>query len=129
MLWTKCNSEHLRLPIGQGSTKTFLNNTRVARLAQSTPSIRGMNHCGLTPHELPWHTVATDLFYLKNSKYLLLVDYYSRSPVLCKLLSTTSRVLVQSSLHRVGSPRCDSLKWRTTVHIDRVERLHETVAN
>ena len=33
--------------------------------------------------ELPWHMVATDLFEIKNSKYLLLVDY-SRFPVLCK---------------------------------------------
>ena len=39
--------------------------------------------------------VATDLFELKNSKYLLLVDYYSRLPVLHKLHSTTSEVLVQ----------------------------------
>ena len=45
--------------------------------------------------ELPWHTVATDFFKTKNSKYLLLVDYYSRFPVLCKLGSTTSKVLVQ----------------------------------
>ena len=39
--------------------------------------------------------VATDLFEIKNSKYLLLVDYYSRFPVLCKLGSTTSKVSVQ----------------------------------
>ena len=46
--------------------------------------------------EVPWHTVATDLFETKNSlKYLLIVDYYSRFPVLSKLGSTTSRVLVQ----------------------------------
>ena len=45
--------------------------------------------------ELPWDTVATDLFKTKNSKYLLLVDYYSRFPVLCKLGSMTSKVLVQ----------------------------------
>ena len=45
--------------------------------------------------KVPWHTVATDLFETKNSKYLLIVDYYSRFPVLCKLGSTTSRVLVQ----------------------------------
>ena len=45
--------------------------------------------------EVPWHTVATDLFETKNSKYLLIVDYYSRFPVLHKLGSTTSRVLVQ----------------------------------
>ena len=45
--------------------------------------------------ELPWHMVATDLFEIRNSIYLLLVDYYSRFPILHKLGSTTSRVLVQ----------------------------------
>ena len=45
--------------------------------------------------ELPWHTVATDLFEIRNSKYLLLVDYYSRFAVLHKLGSNTSKVLVQ----------------------------------
>ena len=45
--------------------------------------------------ELPLDTVATDLFETKNSKYLPPVDYYSRFPVLCKLGSTTSKVLVQ----------------------------------
>ena len=45
--------------------------------------------------ELPWDTVATDLVETKNFKYLLLVDYYSRFPVLHKLGSTTSKVLVQ----------------------------------
>ena len=44
---------------------------------------------------LPWHTEATDLFELKNTKYLLIVDYYSRFPVLHKLVNTTSRVLIQ----------------------------------
>ena len=39
--------------------------------------------------------VATDLFEIRNSKYLLLVDYYSRFPILHKPGSTTSRVLVQ----------------------------------
>ena len=63
-------------------------------------------HVPLQSHptpEIPWHTVATELFELKNSKYLLLVDYYSIAlpysidyyPVLCKLASTTSKVLVQ----------------------------------
>ena len=45
--------------------------------------------------ELPGHPVATDLFEIKNSKYLLLVDYYSRFPILHKLGSATFRVLVQ----------------------------------
>ena len=43
----------------------------------------------------PWHKVTTDLFEIKNSKYLLIVDYYSRFPILHKLSSTTSRVLIQ----------------------------------
>ena len=45
--------------------------------------------------EVPWHTVRTDLFETKNSKYLLIVDYYSRFSVLHKLSSTTARVLIQ----------------------------------
>ena len=52
----------------------------------------------MQPHptpEVPWHMVATDLFETKNSKYLLIVDYYSRFPILRKLSSTTSRVLIQ----------------------------------
>ena len=44
---------------------------------------------------LPWHTVATDLFKLKILKYLLVVDYYNRFPILCKLTSTVSKVLIQ----------------------------------
>ena len=51
-------------------------------------------HSHPTP-DLPWHMVATDLFEIKNSKYLPLVDYYSRFPVLHKLGNTTSKVLVQ----------------------------------
>ena len=73
--------------------------------------------------ELPWHMVATDLFKIRNSKYLLLVDYYSRSPILCKLGSTTSRVLVQEMkavFAELESPKHDSLRWWTTVHLSRV---------
>ena len=54
-----------------------------------------MNHYSLTLLQKFHGTVATDLFKTKNSKYLLIVDYYSRFPILCKLGSTTSRVLVQ----------------------------------
>ena len=63
-----------------------------------TKHSKSQRHEALQSHptpELPWHTVATDLFKIKKSKYLLLVDYYSRFPVLHKLSSTTSKVLVQ----------------------------------
>ena len=68
------------------SCKTCIKHSKSQRheLLQSHP----------TP-ELPWHTVVTDLFKIKNSKYLLLVDHYSRFPVLHKLASITSRVLIQ----------------------------------
>ena len=68
--------------------------------------------------ELSWHTVATDLFKIKNSKYLLLVDYYSRFPILCKLGSTTSKVLIQKM--KAVFTEHDSLRWWTTVHLSRV---------
>ena len=64
------------------SYKTCIKHSKSQRyeLLQSHPTL-----------ELPWHTVATDLFEIKNSKYLLQVDYYSRFPVLGKLGSTTSK--------------------------------------
>ena len=82
--------------------------------------------------EVPWHTVATDLFETKNSKYLLIVDYYSRFPVLHKLGSITSRVLVQEMkavFAELGSPKHFSLRWWTTVYISRIQRLHKALAN
>ena len=45
--------------------------------------------------EVPWHTVATDLFKTKKSKYLLIVDNNSRLPALHQLGSTMSRVLIK----------------------------------
>ena len=54
-----------------------------------------MNHCSLILLQNCDGTQWQDLFETKNSKYLLLVDYYSIFPVLCKLGSTTTKVLVQ----------------------------------
>ena len=92
MLLTKCNSGHQRLYTGPELIRTYSNTTKIVRLASNIRSEPLQSHP--TP-EVPWHTVATDLFETKNSKYLLIVDYYSRFPVLHKLGSTTSRVLVQ----------------------------------
>ena len=55
-----------------------------------------MNHCSLTLlqkyHGTQWQQTCSKP---RTLKYLLIVDYYSRFPVLCKLGSTMSRVLVQ----------------------------------
>ena len=37
----------------------------------------------------PWIKVATDIFHFENEWYLLIVNYSSRIPVVCKLTSTT----------------------------------------
>ena len=46
---------------------------------------------------MPWHTVSTDLFEAKNSRYLLPTGYYSRLSVLHKLGSSTPEVLIQET--------------------------------
>eukprot|EP00057_Strongylocentrotus_purpuratus_P029010 XP_011683484.1 PREDICTED: uncharacterized protein K02A2.6-like [Strongylocentrotus purpuratus] len=47
----------------------------------------------LQPHEVPmtpWTKVATDLFFLEGTEYLLITDYHSKFPVIRKMHSTTS---------------------------------------
>ena len=51
----------------------------------------------LIPSEMPdrpWQKVGSDLFELKNGKYLLVVDYYSRYIEIVKLSSTTSTNII-----------------------------------
>ena len=38
----------------------------------------------------PWEKLATDLFHLNGSNYILLIDYYSRYVEVQKLTNTTS---------------------------------------
>ena len=39
----------------------------------------------------PWMKVDTDIFHFENQSYLLLVDYTSRFPIVCKLTSTMAQ--------------------------------------
>ena len=55
----------------------------------------------------PWERIASDLFELKNSTYLLTVDYYSRYAEVQKLSSTTSSSVIthlKSIFARFGVP-------------------------
>ena len=55
----------------------------------------------------PWERIASDLFELKNSTYLLTVDYYSRFAEVQKLTSTTSSSIIthlKSMFARFGIP-------------------------
>ena len=44
----------------------------------------------------PWEKVASDLFHLNNSTYLIVVDYFSRYPEVIQLKSTTSASVIKA---------------------------------
>ena len=46
--------------------------------------------------EYPWQVVGSDLFYHKGTTYLLVVDYFSRYPEICKLSTTTSQGIINA---------------------------------
>ena len=55
----------------------------------------------LLPHDVPqkaWHTLCSDLFFWNNTYYLLVMDYYSKFPVVKKLANTSH----QQSLHTLS---------------------------
>ena len=39
----------------------------------------------------PWSKLVTDIFHFEGASYLLIVDYTSRFPVVCKLSSMTGQ--------------------------------------
>ena len=58
--------------------------------------------------ERPWQKVGSDLFELKDGKYLLVVDYYSRFVEIAKRTSTTSTNVIthlKSVFARHGIPQ------------------------
>ena len=44
--------------------------------------------------KFPWQRIATDLFQVGNTIYLIAVDYFSRFPEVATLLSTTSKSII-----------------------------------
>ena len=58
--------------------------------------------CKLTPDmslgqeipTFPWTKLATDTFHSEGDSYLLLVDYTSRYPIICKLTSMTAQHVI-----------------------------------
>ena len=57
--------------------------------------------------DYPWQKIGTDLFYLKKSNYILIIDYFSRFIEVIKLKSTTSQSVIEalwSVFSRYGIP-------------------------
>nr|XP_039272273.1 uncharacterized protein K02A2.6-like [Styela clava] len=53
----------------------------------------------LIPHEIPnipWSTVASDIFYYKGKNYLLVVDYFSKYPEIARLQNKTSYSVISA---------------------------------
>ncbi len=50
----------------------------------------------LIPTTFPWHTVATDLFELHSTSYLLVIDYFSRFPEITRPTNTTSAAAIEA---------------------------------
>ena len=44
----------------------------------------------------PWQKIRIDLFYLKKSNYILIIDYFSRYIEVIKLKSTTSQSIIEA---------------------------------
>ena len=43
----------------------------------------------------PWHTLGTDLFYFRKQDLLLLIDYFSKFLIVCKLPNLTSNAVIK----------------------------------
>ena len=60
----------------------------------------------LMPHDIPckpWDTVGTDLFHYNGSEYLIVVDYYSKFPIVKKLPTHYTSGVVISVLKQIFS--------------------------
>lgn len=64
----------------------------------------------LMPHDVPkkpWQTVGSDLFFWNNTNYLVVVDYFSKFPIVRKLYSTTAGSVIvhmKSIFEEHGTP-------------------------
>ena len=43
----------------------------------------------------PWHTLGTDLFYFRKQDFLVLIDYFSKFLIVCKLPNSTSNAVIK----------------------------------
>ena len=87
---------------GQGFHKTSNSWLNVVQCVQNTAP----HHEPLisTPlPDYPWQKVATDLFTLKGTYYLVTVDYFQRYPEVIELRSTTSGGVVEALNTGIGT--------------------------
>ena len=78
-----------------------------------------------------WEQLGLDIFSLKGTQYLLTVDYFSQFPVVRKLQSPfiDCNQNFERDLHNSRNSKMHSLRQWHTVHVTRVQRLHQRLAN
>ena len=76
-----------------------------------------------------WEQLGLDIFSLRNTQHLLVIDYFSWFPVIKQLQSLHS-VSVIKHLKDISQNRCSqmyNLRWWHIVHLIRVQRLHKNM--
>ena len=84
-----------------GYTNDIKETVEKCGLCQENASSTGIQYryvSDIPPH--PWHTLGSDLFYFKRQDFLVLVDYFSKFPVVRKLPNSTTEV-VKKELHAI----------------------------
>ena len=74
-----------------GYTKDITETVEKCILCQENNSNTSVKHHYLSdvpPH--PWHTLGSDLFYFKKMDFLLLVDYFSKFPIVRRIPNSTT---------------------------------------
>ena len=84
-----------------GYTNDIKETVEKCGLCQENASSTGIQYryvSDIPPH--PWHTLGSDLFYFKRQDFLVLVDYFSKFPVVRKLPNSTTEA-VKKELHAI----------------------------
>ena len=85
----------------KGYTNDIKETVEKCGLCQENASSTGIQYryvSDIPPH--PWHTLGSDLFYFKRQDFLVLVDYFSKFPVVRKLPNSTTEA-VKKELHAI----------------------------
>ena len=84
-----------------GYTNDIKETVEKCGLCQENASSTGIQYryvSDIPPH--PWHTLGSDLFYYRKQDFLVLVDYFSKFPVVRKLPNSTTEA-VKKELHAI----------------------------
>ena len=78
------------------------------------------------PH--PWHTLGTDLFYFRKQDFLVLIDYFLKFLIVCKLPNSTSNTVIKELgliFMEFGKTFHTSLRQRTMLCVPGISVFHE----